>query len=360
MVACATAGTRRAGLDSGRGFTLIEMVVSMTILAIILSGTYSVVLLASRMAPSRGSPQTCTLSGARTLEQLSADLAYAISVTDLRANSITFTVPDRTGDATAETLRYSWSGAAGDPLMYSINGSADTPIADDVREFGITAITITPTPPSAYSWGSEQLLASNNSLVNLGSGIVTKTNWYGQTFLPVLASDARNWKVTRVRFQASQSGAATSTASVEIRTVSGGLPTSTILDQATLTESTLPVLLAAWQQFTFANVPPMSRTTPACFVIEGLDASNVCSVVYQNLLYTGINSTMVTTVNSGTSWTGLSGSGMVFEVYGKIETQQTALSPAVVDQVRCALRLGPSSSSRVETLVRTLNQPYSP
>lgn len=338
-----------------RGFTLIEMVVSLTILAVVMTGTYSLVLLASKMVPGRTSPQTCTLEGARTLEQLSADLAYATAVTDLQVSSITFTVPDRTGDGAGESLRYTWSGIAGDSLMYSLNGAAEVPIADDVREFSIGAVMDGSPAPPTYAWSAETLLVSNNPAIIFLAGSISKNTWYGEWFIPQLAADAHRWKITRVRFPACSFGAATGQAVVEIRAAGAGLPVGAALDQAVLVESTLG-LLFTWQQFTFAGAPALPISTPACLVINGTTANSV-QIEYQALGAAAVNAGLVKTVDGGVSWTAPAGASMVYEVYGQVETAQPAPIPVLVGQATCTLRLGASPSSRVRTLVRVFNTP---
>jgi hypothetical protein len=50
------------------------------------------------------------------------------------------TVPDRTGDSVDETIRYSWSGTAGDPLVYQFNGGTSLSLASNVQQFNVSAL----------------------------------------------------------------------------------------------------------------------------------------------------------------------------------------------------------------------------
>jgi len=68
------------------------------------------------------------------------DLNEAIRFTERTAAAVTFTVPDRTGDGMTETIRYAWSGAAGDPLTYEFNGSAVT-LASGIQNFDLSYLT---------------------------------------------------------------------------------------------------------------------------------------------------------------------------------------------------------------------------
>jgi hypothetical protein len=61
-----------------------------------------------------------------------------MSFSERTANAVTFKVPDRTGDELPETIRYSWSGTAGDPLQIEYNGSAPATLVADVNQFDLS------------------------------------------------------------------------------------------------------------------------------------------------------------------------------------------------------------------------------
>lgn len=341
------------------GFTLIEMILSMTIVMVIFGATYSVIRLASRVVPNPGNPQTCLLEGSRALDQLVADLGYATAVVDFKADSVTFNVSDRTGDGLDETLRYWWGGTAGDPLRFSINGAPGTPIAEDVREFALVADQGSRVTPSVYTWGNEILLMSHNPLVNLGSFKIDASYWCAEYFLPALASDARNWKLTRARIMMRANGSPSGPVVLAVQSASGGMPSTTVLDQCSVDENLLGPSFA-WQPFLFSAAPPTPASTGLCLVTRTAVVGAVCDIQYQNLLYLGGSGTLHNTDNGGSSWATPSGQNMVYEVYGKVETVQAGVSQAFLEQVKCALRLGPSASSRVEMTARVLNQPVLP
>ena len=89
------------------------MVLASVIVAIILLGMHSAMLLASRANPDRNGRNSSWLQGGLGLDQMSADLSVATGFSAMTSTSVTFTVPDRNGDAAAETINYSWSGVAG-------------------------------------------------------------------------------------------------------------------------------------------------------------------------------------------------------------------------------------------------------
>src|ERR1051325_4118910 len=105
-----------------RGYTLIEMVLALGILAIILVAAESAVVLSAKAIPDGRGPAAAAISGERAQDLMTSELMTAVGVTEQTANAITFTVPDRNGDSVAETIRYAWTGTAGDPLTRQYNG----------------------------------------------------------------------------------------------------------------------------------------------------------------------------------------------------------------------------------------------
>lgn len=122
-----------------RGLTLMELLVSATIMAVLLGGMASAIAVASRALPSAAARANVTQNQAAintALDQIHADLLCAKTITALSANSITVTVADRGhGTAGDETIRYAWSGVAGQPLTREYNGGASQTLATGVTTF---------------------------------------------------------------------------------------------------------------------------------------------------------------------------------------------------------------------------------
>lgn len=123
------------------GFTLIELVVSMTVMVILVLGMSSALVIASRAIPDAKSPAKRLVEATETLLQITDDLRCATTVTVHTATVVEFTVPDRNADAQVETIRYSWSGVAGASLMRQYNGATAVATVDDVYEFAVSYTT---------------------------------------------------------------------------------------------------------------------------------------------------------------------------------------------------------------------------
>jgi len=136
----APTSARRLRRKRRGGFTLIEAVVSAMTLAALMIGMASVMLLASRSL--RSAAGDVAEAGDATAD-IVADLNLAQSLTEQTVTAVTMVVPDRDGDGLPETIRYAWSGTAGDPLTREYNGGDATTVVENVHEFDLEYITRT-------------------------------------------------------------------------------------------------------------------------------------------------------------------------------------------------------------------------
>jgi prepilin-type N-terminal cleavage/methylation domain-containing protein len=97
-----------------RAFTLIELTLTLGVMAMLMAGLASAVVLASRALPDPNRPSSDVLEQSSVVDRIAGDLQYARYITERGAHAVTFTVADRNGDGSPECLRYAWSGTAGD------------------------------------------------------------------------------------------------------------------------------------------------------------------------------------------------------------------------------------------------------
>jgi prepilin-type N-terminal cleavage/methylation domain-containing protein len=128
-------------------FTLIEMLVSIAVMAVLVTGIASAIVLATRTAEGAAQPGDLA-DAAGVVDQITAELAVALSFSERTATAVTFTVPDRDGDEAPETIRYAWSGVAGDPLTRAYKGGEAQAIAQDVQQFNLTYLVKSLAPPA--------------------------------------------------------------------------------------------------------------------------------------------------------------------------------------------------------------------
>jgi hypothetical protein len=165
--------------------TLVEVLVSAAILAILMGGMASAVVLTSRAVPTTSATRSeaeVQASVAKALDQIEADLLCAKTITELTATAITMTVADRGhGAAGDETIRYAWSGVVGAPLTRQYNGGTAMAVVEGVRSLVLsstTAATSLQSPPRVMLVvGNSASLSTNDqarvALLNLWQFPVT-------------------------------------------------------------------------------------------------------------------------------------------------------------------------------------------
>jgi hypothetical protein len=131
------ASIRRRRLCPTAGYTLLEMVLGISVSAVLMTAMAASVAFVTRSVGNSDGPTDRVIRGADVLETINADLATALSFSERTATAVTFAVPDRDGDSQPETIRYSWTGSPNYQLTREYNGAAATVIAEDVRAFDL-------------------------------------------------------------------------------------------------------------------------------------------------------------------------------------------------------------------------------
>jgi type II secretory pathway pseudopilin PulG len=343
-----------------KGLTIVELLVSIAITTVIMFAIGSSMMIATRAMPDRDTPANAVITTGEATEQLAAELQYAISINSYSAGMIEFTMADRDGYGTPETIRYEWSGALGDPLTRQYNGTTVVEVLDAVQEFNLSydleAISDKVMPENE---SNETLLIGYNSTDNLADYQLRNYKWYGQYFLPSLPQDAVSWKVTRVEFLAKVDWSPISECRVQLQLPTGSnLPSGIVLEDKRLVEETLNENTYLRQRFTFSDVSGLSPQTGLCLVLKSLGS-------YPGLLWGqdgGVstpNSYLVVSSDSGASWSARTGESLLFSVYGTVTTSG---QPAIQDTyyvraVQIKIRTGADEQSTVYTGVKCINKP---
>ena len=136
-----TYGAKSSVQSRRSGYTLIELVIATASAAMLIGGLASTAFISRSVLSTDSTPGTDANRGAMALSRLTADVRQAIRFTQRTATAVTFLVPDRNGDGQMETIRYWWSGVAGDPLMYQYNSETAVAIVSNVKQFELAAVT---------------------------------------------------------------------------------------------------------------------------------------------------------------------------------------------------------------------------
>lgn len=339
------------------GFTLVELMVSIAMFALVAVALQSALLLAGKAIPDAKGANVSMLAASRAADQISGELTYALSVTEMTATAVTFTVADRNADGSPETIRYAWSGVAGDPLTRSYNGGTAASVLDDVREFALAFDKNSKKNPPTYTESAETLLYSFNSGLLNSVCDIDSANWYGQYFVPTLPNNAAYWRVTHVRFQAQSHGATLGDTRVQVRTATSGLPTAIVVDQADLQESTLPSSYG-WIDSYFTGRTNLDPSAGACVVFRWIKDTDSCDVLAKTVTLALVGGAkLVSTSNSGSSWSGNVLAAMPLYVYGVSATQDADTYTYSLTGVRVSLRTGSDAAARVVLTAPVAGQP---
>ena len=295
-----------------RGLTLVEMLVSLSVLSIIVVACGSTMRLMTRNLAARDNNPTTQAAAARAaVDQITDDLNLALSIPEMTPSALTITVPDRNGDGQPETIRYAWSGVAGAPLTVQYNGGTPVSLAENVQALNFTSFARTVGPPGPVE-SSEQLLASYDAATTKAF-VLTNKNWPGEYFKPALPANATAWKITRVKLQLVRTGT-TGSFLVQLSTANG-----TFFDSSSASVASAPSTLS-WVEFPFSNA---ANLDPSQFYGIAVTSSSIGSLI--NVAYDDkpnpppANWTFYSTTNSGGSWT--PGTyALTMYVYGTVTT----------------------------------------
>ncbi len=330
--------------------------IAAAIMAILLGGMASAILLANKAQPDTQSVPSAAIAASRAADFLSADLFHAVSITTATATELVFTVADRTGDSVPETIRYAWSGTPGDPLVRQVNGGTAATAASDVREFQLGYDKRQVALPTSYSDGSEVLLASNDSQINVSLATVDNNSFSAQYFQPTLPATTKTWKVTRVRVRLAYHDWPWGQTKVQLRLANGAVPGDFVIEERSIMEYSLS-WYPDWQEFAFSNVSGLLPGNTLCLVLTGNSSNGTCEVQVQGVSGPAASRYYVRSTDGGASWTTWPGLNMNYYVYGTVSTPDPVSYQYLLTDVRCTLRSGPDPLARVQTSIRVVNEP---
>jgi len=348
-----------------RGFTLVEVTLSMATMIVVLGGIGAAMALSARSVTTRNDSRTELRSGAEILAQLSDELRYATALNTAEADQIEFQVA-RGGSS--QTIKYGWSGSDGDPLTKTIDDSSTAKVVATVSDFALTYQTTVPRQPAAEKErGEEEALATHDPVCNQNDFQVRSDEAVAHCWSLAFSDRTTKWSVSRVKFLARAKGEKNSTIRVEMRRATAmGTPTPQVLESFDLSEASLQDTYS-WQEVSFSNVSDLSPEEKVCLVIgdagssgtgegedEGEDeGGHAGEIAFDNDCGQGF----AMTSDGGLTWRKEDQKAVQHVLYGKV-TKRTTPEPAneVVEQIR--IKLTPSETDvPLHALVTTLNQP---
>ncbi|MEM7624240.1 MAG: type II secretion system protein [Planctomycetota bacterium] len=311
--------SRNAGSIFRGGFTLVEMVVSLVVIAVLLVGMSSAIVLASRALPHAANPAGATVDSARALHEIRDELRAATELPVFSATSVTLHLPDRDNDGRPEVVTYAWGGSAGDPLTRTVQGGEPVTVLDDVQSLALDYVCENQDTvfPGGGGTSAEVELSSYDPGDSADEVQIKDGVRLGFRFTPALPSNASTWRVTRVLMRTSKSGGTGGTATFELTgwdDASG--PTDTVLESVDIDEPDLDQN-QGWAQIDFATGGPFDAGDTAAISLE--DTGGAAAKVLWNS--TGTPPNAHDSTDGGVTWLIHDSDGAADHfVYGAYET----------------------------------------
>ena len=255
--------------DGGRrGFTLVEMVVSLAVVSVLTVGMSSAVVLATRSLPHHANPAAATVQAAAAMHQLRDDLRSATQLLRREPHRVTINLPDRTGDGLPEVVTWQWSATPDEPLTRTVLGRDPVVVLDQTRDFNISYIRdkLEEDFPPPLTESDEVLLSSFDDEDSGDEYQVEQEKEIGFRFTPALPGAAESWTVTRVLLRSDEEGKDDGTAEVRLAAAAGKQPGATL---ATVEVDEKDVLKQGfkWAEVSFAGVPQLARGAGATVTV---------------------------------------------------------------------------------------------
>ena len=256
-----------------RGFSLAELLVSLVIIAILMTAMGSVMVLTGH-AVGLSAAHAGEARVDDVVATIAAEQRLASRVTERTARSITFIV-DRDHDGVSETVRYAWSGVPGEPLTRASNGGVPVILIPKCNRFNLSYVLKSTAAVAAapdVEVASDVLLYAHDG--GSSGASVNSANWVGQYFKPDWSTVAPGktvtaWRVTRVEVVASRVASGTATAPWIVRLY----PATSGTDLRPIVASKLDEQTMAASTMTLTNAPVTRYSSGAFVTNAGLDTA---------------------------------------------------------------------------------------
>ncbi len=307
-------------------FTLIEVVLSLSVLGIVLAALGSVLGLTLRALPGRGEASEQTILASRILEQITDDITSAKQIASA-ATTLALVIPDRDNDGVDERIEYSWDGAQGSPLMRRTGGGTWSPVLATVNSvaFSVDRVASTIDTSNTPTEGSEQVLSAWETGASATYSLSTSV-WASQTIIPVLPGDAISWRPTKIELNCRNVTPIDGVMVVDVRTLAAnGTPSATSLGTATLNESSLTSSFA-WYTVTLPSISAQSPSDGLAMLVR-TNGSGVVAGRLQGAT-SGIAgpSVLHTSSNGGSTWTTIADGAVYHRLWGVVTRPVTTTS----------------------------------
>ncbi len=182
------------------GFSLLEMVVTMGVLALVMTVMTSIMMTTAKALPSATDADVRLDADDRALREALWLVADGKQVTANATNKLAIMAPDVDGDASDDDVTFTFAGSAGNPLVMQLAGT-DVALVRDVQEFAFefARSTRTVSQVSGTYETSEMLLDGWSGPVS-ATRTCSLTRTLAMRLAPQLPHDATQYRITRARY----------------------------------------------------------------------------------------------------------------------------------------------------------------
>ena len=304
------------------GFTLIEMVVSLAVFAVLIGAMGSAIILSTHAMPTRGSDAGRTLAASETLQQMADELRGALYLTEAEPTAVAFILLDADGDGHPEAVRYAWAGVAGQSLTRQLNGGEPVAVLQSIDGLALSYASVDTVRefPGARIESEELLMSRATSGDSKTEFSVKDTDWIGIRVKPNPPADVVEWRITRTLWSAASRGKTDGVSRYRVVPFNNNRPVDSTLDSTLQLESSLPTS-PGWVEVAFDRGGPFLPGEAAAVIVTREDDGSGHSV---NIDYFDKNASPVnlhSTNDAGNSWTVESDRAVLHYAYGRYTTQ---------------------------------------
>lgn len=182
------------------GFSLLEMVVTMGVLALVMTVMTSIMMTTAKALPSATDADVRLDADDRALREALWLVADGKQVTANATNKLAIMASDVDGDTSDDEVTFTFAGSAGNPLVMQLAGT-DVELVRDVQEFvfEFARSTRTVSQVSGTYVTSEMLLDGWSGPVS-ATRTCSLTRTLAMRLAPQLPHDATQYRITRARY----------------------------------------------------------------------------------------------------------------------------------------------------------------
>lgn len=355
--------------------TLVELVLSVTVLTLLLAAISSAIILATQAVPTEDAAAVVAGQQRRILAQFADELRFATAVAAATATELAFTTQDRDGDGDPDHYTYRWETP--DQLVKVWpGGMAQTLTA----AWSDGTFTYTTTDTVAVIPGLP-VEGPRRQLINLSGGdgagedgddededgdseTLDAGERAGQTFRPPLPTDAVAWSVTRIRVRLA---GVSNEGQLQIgvhATTRDGLPRAVPLNSIILDAEALDTELT-WHDLSIANVTDISPDRPLALVITALQGNPAAGFAYHDdysdSALAKINAVLWLSSDGGRSWRDADDAALQCAIFGTVTLAGTDTTEPRRQLERVAIQYTtgrPARTVAIDCVAR--NQPVLP